>query len=227
MLEAAHVDPVEQHPPGGCVVEARDQIDQRGFSRAGCAQDRQPLARLGRQIDLAQDQFAAFRVVAEGDVLENHAPAGAGGKRARVRIVADFGNGREHFVHALGRGDPRRPGVGKVGHHDQRCHRREQVVGERHDLPQGEFPADGLQPAGPDHDHHADVDAHRQRRRHHRHEFHHPDRARGQLLVGVGEAPLLVIRPHKRPHQPDAGDVFLQHVVEPVQPLLDSEEERL
>ncbi len=87
--------------------------------------------------------------------------------------------------------------------------------------------ANGLQPAGPDHDHHADVDAQGQDRRHGGHELHHLDGTVGEIFVGRFEALAFEIGAHEGLDQVHAGDIFLQDGVQPVQLLLHGPEERL
>ena len=147
--EPADIDPVEQDPPGGDVVEARHEVDQRRFSRAGRPQEGHGLARLDGQVDPLQDGFGVRAVVVEGDVFEDQPPRDRFGQGDRIRRVPDVGHGIQDLVDAPGRSDPAGPDVGQDGHHDERRHGREQVVREGDDLPDGEIPLDGLDAARP------------------------------------------------------------------------------
>ncbi len=118
------------------------------------------------------------------------------------------------------------PGLGEMVIMMSGRHGGEQVVGKGHDLPDRHAAMDGLQPASPDDDDHADVDEDGQGRRHGGHETHHPDRVLGEILVGGLEALAFEIGAHKGFDQARPGDVLLQDGVEPVQLLLDGAEER-
>ena len=91
LLDGADIDPVDQDLPCGGIVEARDQVDQRGFARAGRAQDGDRLARLGRQVDRVQHGGIAAAVVVEADVLEVHPRLGCLGQQAGAGHILHFG----------------------------------------------------------------------------------------------------------------------------------------
>ena len=65
--ELAAVDPADQHPPRGGVVEARQQVEERRLAGAGGAADRDDLARSDLEIDARQ--HLAADAVAEVDAL--------------------------------------------------------------------------------------------------------------------------------------------------------------
>ena len=59
--------------PLSYIEEARNQVDQRGFSRAAGADQRQHLAGLHIQIDVVQDLvFAFFGGVGKADILKTN-----------------------------------------------------------------------------------------------------------------------------------------------------------
>ena len=72
----AHVVAVEPDGPLGHVVEAWDQVDERGFAGARSSKDGDGLARPRRKRNLPE-HFAVAAGVAERDVVELH-PAGEG-----------------------------------------------------------------------------------------------------------------------------------------------------
>ena len=72
--DVADVDAVDRDAAAGDVVEARHQVDDRRLAAARRAHERDHLAGLGVDVDVAQD--GADGVVAEGDVLETHVALG-------------------------------------------------------------------------------------------------------------------------------------------------------
>jgi hypothetical protein len=64
-------------------------------------------------------------------------------------------------------------------------------------------------------------------RRHRRHELHHTDRSFRKGLVGSLEPLGFKVRAHERLHQPHAGDILLQDVVEPIEFLTHRSKQRL
>ena len=74
------VDAVDQHPAFGDVVEAADQVDQRGFAGTGMADQADHFARLDDQIDIAGDGAGA---IAKAGLLQFDA-AGDAGQMHRV-----------------------------------------------------------------------------------------------------------------------------------------------
>ena len=110
---AAHrgdVHPVEGDPPGVQLVEAHDQVDQRGLAGAGRPDDGHRVPRLGDQRQVVDQRLV--RLVPEGDVLELDPPVRVGdpGRRGRVGALLV---GVEHREDPLGRGHP---GLQQVGH---------------------------------------------------------------------------------------------------------------
>ena len=67
-LELAHVDAVDDHPPGLHVVQPRDQRGQRRLARAGRADQRERATR--RQVEIDAVEHRPRRVVAEAHALE-------------------------------------------------------------------------------------------------------------------------------------------------------------
>ena len=97
----AHVHAVDEHLAARRVVQARDEVDERGLARAGAPDDRGARAALGRERDAGQDGLLRAGV-GEGDVAELDRPRrvelghGVGGRD-------DGGLGREHLLDAVGR----------------------------------------------------------------------------------------------------------------------------
>src|SRR5439155_19022077 len=75
------VDAIEQDGAGGHVVEARDEIHERGLAAARRADDRDRLARLGRERHVAEDRVLGARI-AELDGLEFDAAARPGDRKS-------------------------------------------------------------------------------------------------------------------------------------------------
>ncbi len=83
-IELAHVDAVDEHPPGLHVVEPRDQRGERRLARARAPDQRERAALGDVEIDLVQDR--ALGVVAEAHALEPQLAAArrAGASDARA-----------------------------------------------------------------------------------------------------------------------------------------------
>src|SRR6266849_3580393 len=64
----AHIFPVDLDDPGGGIIEARDQVDQRRLARAARAYDGDVLARADGQNDVVQD--GSRSIVAERDIAK-------------------------------------------------------------------------------------------------------------------------------------------------------------
>ena len=69
----AQIHPADADGAGGGIVKAQEQVGQGGLARAGAADQRDHLARLDFQLDVAQDHFGA---VAEADVVKMNFSAG-------------------------------------------------------------------------------------------------------------------------------------------------------
>ena len=225
--QAADIDPVDEDPSGGDVIEAGNEVHQRRLSGTRRPEEGHGLARLDGEVDPVQDVFGVRAAVVEGDVFKDDPPPRRLRQGDRVRGVPHIGLGIQDLVDPPGRGIPAGPDVREDRHHDERRHRGEEVVREGNDLPDGEFPLNGADPADPDDDHHPDVHAHRQGWRHARHDLQHLDRAAGELFIGRLEAFSLEIGPDEGLDEPGPGDVLLEDRVEPIEPLLDGAEEWL
>ena len=98
-VEVGHRDPVDEHPAGVGVVEARHQLHQGGLARAGLADQRDRLARCHLEVDAVQRLPSGTRV-REVHVLEaDRALERAGGHR---RGGVGRGDRREHELVDLG-----------------------------------------------------------------------------------------------------------------------------
>ena len=87
LRKAADIDPVDEDPPGGDVVETGDEVHQRRFSGARRPEEGHGLARLDGQVDPLQDVFGVRPVVVEGDVFKDEPPPRRLGQGDRVRGV--------------------------------------------------------------------------------------------------------------------------------------------
>jgi len=98
----ADVPPVDRDPPLGDVVEARDQVDDRGLAAAGRAQQSHRLARLRDKAHVVQDRLPALEVT-EGHILKGHPPR----DRRHLHRAGPVGHlvlGIQDVEHALGGG---------------------------------------------------------------------------------------------------------------------------
>ena len=97
LADAAHVDPVDLDRPAGDVVEARDQVADRGLARAARPDQRDEMARFGSEAD-ALEGVSFDSGVAEIDVRERHPAADRGHRKIDgVGRVDDVG----HHVEVL------------------------------------------------------------------------------------------------------------------------------
>jgi len=108
LRDAPHVDPVEADAPAGHVVESTQQLDQRRFARARLSDERDHLAGLHFEADVAQHRQAIF--VGEVHLLECDA-AGDARHLDGIRRVDDLRLGVEHLEDALAGGHRRLKGV--------------------------------------------------------------------------------------------------------------------
>src|SRR6185312_7545349 len=70
--------------------EAREQLDQRGLAGAVLADQREHLARVQREVEVAHREALGARVT-EAGVLEREALADRPGERQRAGLAADLG----------------------------------------------------------------------------------------------------------------------------------------
>ena len=91
--------------PAGDVVEARDEVDQRGLAAARAADDGGRLARLDDQRDVAQDRVLGARV-AELDVAELERPGRRRWRQRRLRVARSWRSVRRTSLDPAGRDDP-------------------------------------------------------------------------------------------------------------------------
>ena len=82
------------------LVKARDQADDRGFARAGGANEGRGLARLGGESNVVQSVLFSARVM-ETDIPEFDRPLEGFGELPGFRQVADERLGFQHFRNAV------------------------------------------------------------------------------------------------------------------------------
>ncbi len=99
-------------------------------------------------------------------MVKDDLPAEVRRQRPGLRQVLHIGRRVKHLVDALHGGCALGPHVGEHCHHQQWPHRREQVVGEGHDLAVGQVSLNRLQAAAPDNEDDSHVDKDAQRRFH-------------------------------------------------------------
>ena len=209
-----HVHAVDVELAAGHVVEARDEVDERGLAAAGAADDGRRHARLDHQRDAAQDRVLGARV-AELDVAEGERAA-AGRRRRGDLGVVDRGLGPEDLLDpAGGHHGPRDHDEHEHGHHhrEQDLH---DVLQERDEVADRHLAA-----VDPDRAEPQDRDARQveHRREQRDHDREHPvdlQGGRGQVAVGDVEALLLVARPDERPDDADAAEGLAGDLVDPV-----------
>ena len=221
----AHIHAIHQHAAPGNIVEARNQVDEAGFSRARCAQNGNGFSGFGDQIHIGEGRVGAAVIVAEANILEDHTPGGRGrllrrGGRLHIRF------GIEHLQNAPGGGFGGGKRRGHADQHHQREEREDHVVDRGHDLPHAHFPCDSQIAAEPDHARRRQVD----NRHHQRHQNHDEvedlDGLLHQVIVGAGEALIFVLGAHKGFDHAHAREVFLHHGIELIQLFLDDEKQR-
>ena len=148
-LDVADVVAVDQHLAAVDVVEARDQVGDRGLARAGRADQGDGLAGLGAEADVLEDRPA--RIVGAGDVLELD--------RARPAAAATVASARSATLTGVSRISKMRSDEAEARerHRHQpaaaadRPDELQQVGVERDQLAVGELAADDQDAADPEH----------------------------------------------------------------------------
>ena len=210
--------------PAGHVVEARDEVDERGLAAARAADDGRRLARLDDERDVAQDRVLGARV-AELDVAELEAADGRRGRERLVRVL-DRGLRPEDLL------DPPRRDDGPRDHHEHEDghHHREQdlhdVLQERDQVADRHLAAVDPDAAEPQDRDRRQVEDRHQQRDHHREHPVDPERGRGQVAVRDVEALLLVLRADERADDADAAERLAGDLVDAVDLDLHRLEER-
>ena len=216
-----HIPTAHQHPAGGDVVQAGDQLHQGGLGRTGAPQNAHCRAGGDGEVDIGEDQIVLFSIIAEVHMVEDHRAVGhlclwvAG-------VVVDIGDLFQHFQDTAG--GCHRPGKHHEDHGDH--HQGHQNLGHIGDEA-GQFahlqragvhhsaakPQDGDD--GGEHDH-----------LHHRHvENHKPEslfRSLAQVAVGGLKLFALKILPDKGLYRTDADQVLLHSGVHVVNPALEN-----
>ena len=144
-VERAHVGAVDEHAPGGRVVEARDELHERRLARAGGADEGDVRAGLDGQRDVAQGRLGVLAglVVGERHVAQLDA-AGAGRQRLRLGRRGDPRLAVEQLEQARAGGGG---ALGEAERPAERADRREQheqVAVEGGELAEREAAVDDL-----------------------------------------------------------------------------------
>ena len=122
----SRVDAVKRDAAAIDLVEAHEQVDERGLASARGAHDGHLLARLGHERDVSHERLV--RAVAKAHVLEGHTTAyGFDGRERIGRVRLDLGL-VEQGEHALGGGE------GPLQHVDREAQLRERLGRLRHVL---------------------------------------------------------------------------------------------
>src|SRR5439155_2091093 len=100
--DVPNVDAVEKDAALADVVQARDEIGERGLAAARASDEAHRLARLDDEVEVAQHPLVRFRVL-ETDAAELDAAA-TRVQPPRLRTVGDLGARVEDLVQALRRG---------------------------------------------------------------------------------------------------------------------------
>ena len=100
--DVSNVDAVEKDAALADVVQARDEIGERGLAAARASDEAHRLARLDDEVEVAQHPLVRFRVL-ETDAAELDAAA-TRVQAPRLRTVGDLGARVEDLVQALRRG---------------------------------------------------------------------------------------------------------------------------
>ncbi len=145
------------------IVEAHQQVDQRRLAGPGVADDRQPLARLGRERHTLQDPLRRFSVVlvarlviGEPDVAELDGPLGRGGQGARTRRVGHRRLHVDQLEDALGAGHGALQDVELLGQVLNRTIEPAHVLEKRGDDAHGQRALQHVQSAVPEDERHGD-----------------------------------------------------------------------
>ena len=106
----SYVDTADQHLALACVIEAGNQLDERGLRGAGTAHDADGFTRFNMKIDVREDVILSIGLILEAHVVEIdgailHLSHRGCQIREGARLVQDLGD-------TLGR-------LGRHGHHDE------------------------------------------------------------------------------------------------------------
>jgi hypothetical protein len=154
-VDPAQVGAVDPHAALRRVVEARQQLDQRGLARAGRADERHRGARLDHEVDVVEDLLGLLGV-AERDVVELH-PAAALGQLGCVGRGGQARRAVEHLEQPRAR---RRRALGQPERDPELAHRpdqHQQVGVEGGEVAQRQRPVHHLAPADEQDDGQAEV----------------------------------------------------------------------
>jgi hypothetical protein len=138
--EVAVVDAVEQDAPGVDLVEAHEQVDDRGLARAGRSDDGDRLARRDVEREVLDERLVGL--VGEEHVLERDA-ARSVRRRGRLERRGKIGRllvGVEELEDALGRGEARLEHVHLAGDLGDRHRELARVLDERRHGPSDSSP---------------------------------------------------------------------------------------
>ena len=212
----AYIQPVYLDASFAHVVKTGDEIHKRGLAGAGCANDRDKLSRLDRQVDVFENIVSGACLIAERYIFELYF---AGRRRELVfgnRAVADVGLRFENFVDTLGAGGGSRKIQQTHGDHQNAHKHLRDVHIEGIQLAREHCAADDHVAAEPEY-------AERRAVEDDRHKRHHNDDAHGgvqpgveQLAVGVCKLFLFMSGADIRLDNADGHEIFLHSGVQPV-----------
>ncbi len=209
-VEVAHVDAVDAHPAGICIIEARDEMDQRALARAGLAQHGHSLTRFGDEGNFLQRRPAAGRVL-ERNRLEGNLYACSHLGRERPRAARHLQRLLEHFHHPLGAGAGVLDDVHELA---DRLHARadaHEIADNHREVAHGHLAGNHLHADDPEHQRHAQS---KNELRHRHAAGPVVDRVERRFDEGIAPVPELgdlVRLARKGFHHAHAGDVFLDH----------------
>src|SRR5215218_5907985 len=220
----ANVVAVEEHASLTHVVEARDEVDEGGFARAGRAQDGHRLSRIGAEADAAQDLTLVARV-AEVDAGELD-PARDGGEGHRIRSILHLQRRVEDLEDAqrgcAGAGDAR----GQEAYGKDWEQQKTQICVEGDQLADREPVPHHLQPAEEHDQERADVRQEEDEREVVREGADGLEVLIEKLVVDRAVADALVALAGEGPDHTHPRQVLLQHRVQTPESLLHPAEER-
>ena len=213
----AHVRPADPDDALRHVIQAGNQLDQRGFGGAGAADDADGLARPDVQVDILQRHPLRLRRIFEADMLKGD--GAICDVVQRVLRICERARFRQHLHNALTRFVGHQNHHEHHGQHHQAVEHHEAVRQQGGKLPHVQIETarsnDGVRPEGQNKNHHR-VNA----KLHHR-----PVQCQNPLCSGeIGtdllrcgvEFFLLVVLPNKRFDHAHGFHIFLNGSVQPV-----------
>ena len=221
----ANVQPVHLHAAVAHIVKTGDKIDERGFSRAGRADDGDKLSRLCREIDILENIIARTGFIAEGNIFELDLAERRRKLVLRHAAVADVRLCFQHFVDAL-RACRSACELQKTHRNHKHAHKHLcNVHIEGIELAGEHRAAHDHVPAKPEHTERRTVE-NNEHQRHHQNDAHDSvQTGRQQLAVCFGKLFFFVSGAYKGFYHPNGHKVFLYGGVQSVDFLLKDLEE--